>query len=202
MTGCAICMNPFHRNSYDRIVRIGYGYDFPSDFISMAALVVTPVKKDRQGGINQVKVCTQCRYDLMGALRRWIVHEFPMRVHRPIGGRITDGGCPICNLDLSGGEYTLKVSGVPGLEVLHKIEIENSFACLTTCYDCRQAFVELVLSQWLAGEFIADGRWINWETRSRVRMWREPLLGGRLSWVWATWPKRDEGKLLPRAAGH
>lgn len=194
MTGCAICMNPFDRERYDRIVRLGYGWDFTKSVGEVLVESGTFVRdnRGRHGASWRVKVCTQCRYDLMGAIRRWTSGEFVIEHHRD--RKPLDHDCPCCGHDRTQDGRGLRVFGVPGLDVLHKqFRVEDSVAILSTCQSCRAEFIESVLCPWLAGEFIADGRWINWATRGNIRMWIDPRTGNRL-YRPVFWPISRHGK--------
>lgn len=188
MTGCAICYNPFNRDRYDRSVRLGYLWDFTGsvgEFLVLGGVIVHD-KHGKHGASWRVNACTQCRYDLMGALRRWVNGEFVDKQYREDR---RDHDCPCCGYDTTQDARSLRVAGIPGVETLHEnFRLEDSVAILTTCQQCRGEFTGKVLCGWLAGEFIADGRQMNQGVRNNTKLWHDPKTGRHLYPARYGWP--------------
>src|SRR5689334_7630313 len=108
MAGCAICSNPVVRK-IDRLVRLGYLTNF-------AELIGPPLVKDEKGTHGDhysIRVCSQCRYDLAGMIRRWLDGEWIKGRRRRLR-RLVDQ-CPVCGHDPTQDARTLRVAGIPGL---------------------------------------------------------------------------------------
>ena len=189
MTGCAICKNPFDRGRYDRPVRLGYTCDLHGEVGN--DILLRLVSGD--GANYRIDVCTQCRYDLMGATRRWVSGEFVEIASRRLENA---GDCPCCGFETSQDARSLKVFGIPGIDVLHeRFRLRDSVAYLVTCQNCRSEFTKYVLCAWLAGEFIADRRSIRKSTRRMVKLWKDPETGTRYYPPRIGWPRRTRGKV-------